>query len=691
MSDEPVFTLGLTMAGAVSAGAYSAGVFDFLVQALEEWEKARASDAALPENERRVPNHRILIPVISGASAGGATAALGTFALAAPTRLPTPQEAPGTRCVVPALFETWVESVSFTAGREGTLLGTSDLQDGGRVASLLDGSVLRNTAERIIGKTETGAAPRPYLAENLHIFMTVTNLRGVPYGIRFTASDKADTAAHVMALHADRVHYRFSKVGSGKFESAWLREYGDSGTPMDADMLKASYGEKPDGADKGRPHQFVESALATAAFPIGLPAQQINSHTSDYDDRAWPYASKEGIGSIRPVWPKNNAGERSYDVHYAGVDGGVINNEPFEIARWTIKKKPLHKRNEPDAVLADRAVLLVDPFPQSTEFIPDLSDDERLAQICLKAVVTSLFPTLKNQARVKAIDLARSGNDKLVFSRFLIAPSRQIGQGDDERAAADPLATGVLGAFGGFLSSRFPEHDYQLGRRNCQHFLRRHFRVAAGNDITKSWPAGCDPKYTIKDKGGTAYRVLVPLFASADIEVTRPQWPRVGDAEIDEFIDAVKRRSNALVKAIAATEFDNWYLPWIARVAWRIKRGAVLRWIRKTLTADLVRRDQHERYAGLSGDLEHNVLACLFDLDADECTPLGIADAVNKRNGAKTHARRTDEREVRKVLDGGLVDYVESERNSKYALRPPYRPSDTDTVLGRISGFFGRR
>jgi len=35
------FQIGLAMSGAVSAGAYTAGVFDFLIQALDEWEKAR--------------------------------------------------------------------------------------------------------------------------------------------------------------------------------------------------------------------------------------------------------------------------------------------------------------------------------------------------------------------------------------------------------------------------------------------------------------------------------------------------------------------------------------------------------------------------------------------------------------------------------------------------------------------------
>ena len=40
-SEKPGFQIGLAMAGAVSAGAYSAGVFDFLIEALNDGVSAR--------------------------------------------------------------------------------------------------------------------------------------------------------------------------------------------------------------------------------------------------------------------------------------------------------------------------------------------------------------------------------------------------------------------------------------------------------------------------------------------------------------------------------------------------------------------------------------------------------------------------------------------------------------------------
>ena len=124
--EEPKFILGLTMAGAISAGAYSAGVFDFLIQALDEWEKAKKTDAG------SVPNHRVVIPVISGASAGGITAALGILAVGAERR-PQTKDDTQPHCALPALYEAWVNRISFARMLEG-----EDLEEKGRLASLLE-------------------------------------------------------------------------------------------------------------------------------------------------------------------------------------------------------------------------------------------------------------------------------------------------------------------------------------------------------------------------------------------------------------------------------------------------------------------------------------------------------------------------------------------------------------------------
>ena len=68
MSERPVFELGLVMAGAISAGAYTAGVMDFLIEALDAYYAAR------DKPDWAGPRHDVRVPVLAGASAGGASA-----------------------------------------------------------------------------------------------------------------------------------------------------------------------------------------------------------------------------------------------------------------------------------------------------------------------------------------------------------------------------------------------------------------------------------------------------------------------------------------------------------------------------------------------------------------------------------------------------------------------------------------
>ena len=54
------------------------------------------------------------------------------------------------------------------------------------------------------------------------------------------------------------------------------------------------------------------------------------------------------------------------------VDGGTLNNEPFEWARWTLMENPRRKPNKRDAFESDRAVLMIDPFPERPDY--DIND-----------------------------------------------------------------------------------------------------------------------------------------------------------------------------------------------------------------------------------------------------------------------------------------------------------------------------
>jgi hypothetical protein len=94
----------------------------------------------------------------------------------------------------------------------------------------------------------------------------------------------------------------------------------------------------------------------------------------------------------------------------------------------------------------------------------------------------------------------------------------------DEKVQRYAIASGLLGGFGGFVARSFRDHDFQLGRRNCQWFLRSSFALPEANPIIKSWLPSVDRK-RFEAHGGKdrrAYYCLIPLCGAADKEVALP-------------------------------------------------------------------------------------------------------------------------------------------------------------------------
>jgi hypothetical protein len=298
---KPTFQIGLAMAGAISAGAYSAGVMDFLFEALDEWEKARGQPG--------IPDHRVVVKVLSGASAGAITGALGVVALAGGLR---PEEFPGiranmtVRAMLPNLYRTWVVGPRFTAAAAGGMdfLSDEDLRpdkDGNRsVASVLNSVLLDQIRDEAFDLTQPAQKPFAYVAKNLHVYLTVTNLRGIPYSEGFTGG------AYGMQTHGDRMHYVISGLGDAPVTSNWAKE--DPGVPLDVKGLFG--GTTPEWK------AFGLAAVASGAFPIGLAPRMIDNTTTAYVSRYMPIdipiqidsavagqSAKEELAKLTPCWP----------------------------------------------------------------------------------------------------------------------------------------------------------------------------------------------------------------------------------------------------------------------------------------------------------------------------------------------------------------------------------------------------
>lgn len=114
------------------------------------------------------------------------------------------------------------------------------------------------------------------------------------------------------------------------------------------------------------------------------------------------------------------------------------------------------------------------------------------------------------------------------FSRFFIAPS------EDGRATGSALQCAHLGAFGGFMERSFRAHDFLLGRRNCQKFLKSYFRlpmdnpiIAAGQRAARTYAAEIQRRFGCGAPAGVtapnaAWTPVIPLMGTAYIEIPSP-------------------------------------------------------------------------------------------------------------------------------------------------------------------------
>ena len=487
------FEIGLVMAGAVSAGAYTAGVINFLFEALDNWHNPAVLRAKLGWTGAEPP-HAVRLKTMAGASAGGMCAALTAISVLDGS--------------TDRFRQAWVEEIDSTK-----LLAPNDLaqlDSLGGLLSVLNCEVLDAIADKAITLPPTVAPWPRWLGEQLDFYLTLTNLNGLTYEVT-----QVGGSPQRFIDHADRIQFRLLKPGAAP-------------TPPPAPdpslrPLRAAPRSQLTPAEAANWDELKTAALATGAFPVALLNRELAFRNEYFDHRTWWYG-----GQQRPDYVQRAAGPdenqepyRTTPAPYLFVDGGVTDNNPLELVRRTLANSLDGKAQNPrGATDARRALLLIDPFPS------ELSEGAyRRLERSLGQVLPALYRALLNQARFRAEDLL-SALDASVHSRFLIAPTRP----PDARGRTTPaLACGSVGAFGGFLHQPFREHDYQLGRRNCQQFLRTQFTVAETNALFSNWPAALKQRFRLAPVAGAAAELpVLPLLGTAAAEVPLPPaWEQV--------------------------------------------------------------------------------------------------------------------------------------------------------------------
>lgn len=521
------FHIALNMTGAVSAGAYTAGVVDFLVEALDAWYAERAEQQRLHGNDIRswaIPAHDVKLDVMTGASAGGMTAVLAAVALREKF---DHVDQPDPTGAVNRLYQGWVRAIDIMY-----LLGTEDLPDKqGPVHSLLDSTPIGKIANTFAAAQPGMQQARQWIAEQMTLILTLTNLRGIPYSV-----DKANDGSFEerFAYHADRIRFTVGNGPVASTDTSFGLNYSD---PADPNWTTLRLG-----------------AMATGAFPVMLASRIITRKAADYENRLWNVDNEQPQNgecqqdvTIQPAWDPNTV-PAAFDNVYA--DGGVLDNNPFECAREALAEAAGNAGHNPrSGTLANAAVVTIAPFPGDEPFDPDYKAAE---QAELGNVLKALVGTLVNQARFQGEDL-RLTKDEDVSSRFAIAPS------DDSAGKLPALLCGSLGAFGGFVDQRFRERDYQLGRRNCQQFLRVHFAVPEDNvtiadGIAKRPEIGqaFRDEYSFVEDGKRWYPVIPLMKDLRDPIVVPPREDfKTTPARLEQVAEAAIERLKVVLHALA--------------------------------------------------------------------------------------------------------------------------------------------
>jgi hypothetical protein len=540
-----LFEIGLCFAGSVSAGAYLAGVADYLIEAWDCWEAARS------QNPSNTPPHRVRLNAMSGTSGGGMTALILATSLSrgiqparAVNQRPPYSNNPPTFEENP-LYGAWVKGIGIEH-----LLSNDDLApDNAPVQSFLNSQRIASLAQAALVSSGP-KLERNYLANPLHVGATIGNLNGFAYQFGLRSSSPYGYQARV---HEDVV--RFAVQRDGVLTPGTL--------PPLPNERKVNISERPTDALIERwPAEWrlvAQAAMATGAFPVGLLPRDVIRYWDECDPKILPLSS--GVDGRVALLPAERTAPATQDYSCLGVDGGTFNNEPFEIARTYLAG--LLGSNARDGATASRAVIMVDPLVQ-----PGGDAFERLRpQDSLLGLIQGLvLRAFVNQGRTHLREWSLAMADD-IYSRYLLAPTKGMATGEDA------ICGSVLGAFGGFLSEAYREHDFRLGRRNCQRFLREHFNLPEANPLFDGWTVAMKDSFRCRDGN----LPIIPLVGGVVAEEPEPIWPAPSEFETicDDVYKQIEKRVDRIYEKY--TEDLGWFARQYLGLGWKVLKPSLLK------------------------------------------------------------------------------------------------------------------
>ncbi|WP_439583787.1 patatin-like phospholipase family protein [Dyadobacter bucti] len=454
--EDDTIHLGICMAGAVSAGAYTAGVIDYLLETLEEWERAK-------ERNENVPRHKVKISAISGSSAGGIISVMmpKIFCTGERPHVTLNKHQTEKEKARNLLYNTWV-NFFLDADKDilDEILDPDDIRKKGGLHSLLNSGFKKRVAKEVLENTEIDGQEMPPFVENdLDVIVGLTNTSGYTFNVPFdNGKGHQKENAYTVITHRDLAHFVVT------------RDY-----KPDSEFHRGKFPYDPFKRKPEEVQTVADAARGTSAFPVGFIAEHMNRPGQILKKNDLLFKNKVSEpGKILPEELSKRTTERDFGFETFNLDSGTVNNEPFEHLKTVMEKRyyPQMGKNfeasNKDNDFFRSSILLIDP-------LPDTVSSNDFKKTGLVDLIPQILSLLQNQARFKP-DLIAEAVGKQDFSKFIIAP-RRVDKDGKKVNGYKAIASGVLGAFGGFLNKNYLKHDFYLGRANCQSFLQHHFVI----------------------------------------------------------------------------------------------------------------------------------------------------------------------------------------------------------------------
>jgi len=496
--------LAIAISGAVSLGSFESGVMYEIIEAIAQHN----------QHPETTEDQKILIDVITGASAGAMTAAiLAQKLLFEADKLRSPYQND--------IYRAWVEESDIH-----TLLQFRDY-DNPDMAILSSGFVQQVGNKYLLSRYNSSSPPatqrHPAVADNIHLGIALSNLNGFDFKINLTniqgrlnSQDNSFTYTKHKDCYITQIQgnqqddqrnlwelIKRIAIASGSFPFAFqvqeiTRISSDSAYKGSVFYTKPEPGKEPNKKD----FAYTDGGIFENE-PLGMAislAKKLDTSPQDYDPR---YYEKRFFLYVAPgpkssgVNPKFTAAQATYVNTARALAGAIFTQSRFqdwiqvseanesvtEFDKQAWFLRDLLKEN-PDKYLEFEAVaekLLKTLYTSKND---KLSQEQREAESeRLKKQRQADADRLKKQFEKEYQELSNIGENKEVIASSWLKAVQALEKAANLSskelltiyaitAKDEELAGERLSAFGGFFDKKFRDYDYYVGRDKAVDFLK---------------------------------------------------------------------------------------------------------------------------------------------------------------------------------------------------------------------------